>query len=105
MRPTYEEESQIEVRQRRPGKDQLDRVVDEFEEENELSNDIVPTRKDSEEMKCCMNSSKERSVEPSTSLRNELRDSRRDIRRRFCALYVSQPLFNLVSYSGTRTRH
>ena len=68
MRPTYEEESQIEVRQRRPGKDQLDRVVDEFEEENELSNDIVPTRKDSEEMKCCMNSSKERSVEPSTSL-------------------------------------
>ena len=78
---THEEESQVKVRQTCPGKDQLYRVIYELELQCELSEESLPTGPNPKPEYRSVETGKQRAVEPSPPLRNELRDSSGNISR------------------------
>ena len=88
----YEEEREVEIRQRSPCEEQLHRIVDEFDLdghpnishktiqsdghtdlEKEHPENVLTGRPDTPEEYCGMDGGEERAVEPPTTLRDELR--------------------------------
>lgn len=106
----HEEEGQVEVCQRRPREDELDGVVDELDLnqtasdgctgqrrknkatdlQDDLPEEVLPRRPDTEPEHGGMDGCEQRAVEPATTLGDEFRDRGRDIRRGLRALDVLQ---------------
>lgn len=91
---THKEESQVEVRKRRPSEDQLDRIVNKLYLQYEFPEDIVARGPDAEEESCRMDCSEERSVEPAATLGDELGNSGRDVGSCFRALDIAEAAEN-----------
>jgi len=85
---THEEESQVKVRQTCPSKDQLYRVVYELELQCKLSEESLPTGPDPIPEYRGVDTGKQRAIEPSPPLRNELGDSSGNISGGLCRLDV-----------------
>ena len=71
---THEEKCKVEVCQGRPCEEELDRVVDELHLEEELPEEALPRRPDTEPEDGGMDRGEQRAVQPTTTLRDELRD-------------------------------
>ena len=88
---TYEEEREVEVGERGPREQKLDGVVDELELQKQHAEEVLPRRPDAEPEDGGVDRGEEGAVEPAATLGDELRDSRRHVGRRFCALHVLEP--------------
>ena len=78
---THEEECKVEVCQGRPCEEELDCVVDELHLEEELPEEALPRRQDTEPEDSGMDRGEQRAVQPTTTLRDELGNLDRGVSR------------------------
>ena len=89
-RGDQEEERKVEVGEGGPGEQKLDGVVDELELKDDLAEEALPGRPYAEPEDGGVDGSEQGSVQPTTTLRDELGYCGGHIGRRFCALDVLQ---------------
>ena len=73
-RATHEEECKVEVGEGSPGEEELNGVVDELNLEDDLAEEALARRPDAEPEHGRMHRREQRTVQPTATLRDELRD-------------------------------